>query len=87
MDVDPEIDPEIRLGKFYALGSAALGALSLCAGLVPACGTIASILGVVCGLLSLRIEQNKVAYAGIGLSLLGALITLTYFAILVWINP
>ena len=87
MDIDQDsLDPEVKLARFYALASTALGVISLCAGLLPACGTISSILGVLFGWLSLRIEKSKTAYVGIGISALGALITLTYFAILVWIK-
>jgi hypothetical protein len=86
MEIDPNLDPELRFARFYALMSAALGVISLCAGIIPVCGGLASILGIVLGLLSLKTEKSNFAFAGILLSILGALITLTYFAILVWVQ-
>ncbi len=73
-----KLDPDMRMAKQYALGSAALGLVSLCAGIIPACGGSLAILGVILGILSLRLEQSKTASAGIGLSVLGFLISLTY---------
>ena len=88
MEVDPNsLDPEVKLGKIYAMASVAFGVFSLCVGIIPACGTASSLLGILLGWLSLRIDKNNIAYAGIGLSFLGALITIIYFAILVWRNP
>ncbi len=87
MEIDPNsLDPELRTARFYAIMSAALGALSLCAGIVPMCGVSISALGMLLGYLSLRIEQSKTARAGIWLSIFGAMITLVYFFIMVQVQ-
>jgi len=79
LDVDPNaLDPELRIAKFLAIASAALGLISLCASIIPACGGIASVLGVVFGLYSLRTEQSKTALAGVVISGLGILVTVVY---------
>jgi hypothetical protein len=79
MEVDPaSLDPEPRIAKFLALASASLGLMSLCLALIPICGGIASVLGVVCGLYSLKTEHSTTAIAGVVISSLGILITLVY---------
>jgi hypothetical protein len=79
MEVDPNsLDPELRIAKFSALASASLGVMSLCLAIVPACGGIASILGIVLGLYSLRTERNNTALAGVIISGFGILITIVY---------
>lgn len=79
MEVDPaSLDPEPRIAKFLALASAALGLMSLCLAIIPACGGIASVLGVVCGLYSLKTENSKTALAGVIISVLGILVTIVY---------
>lgn len=84
MEVDPaSLDPEPRTAGFMALASAALGLISLCGGIIPVCGGITSALGIVLGVLSLRVERSKTAVFGIGISILGMLITVTYTVILI----
>lgn len=73
-----KLDPDARMARQYTLASAALGVLSLCGGIIPICGSGMAILGVILGILSLRLEYSKTASAGIGLSVLGILIALTY---------
>jgi hypothetical protein len=85
MEVDPEsLDPELRNAGFLALASASLGLMSLCGALIPICGGIASALGIVLGAFSLKAERSKIAMAGIGISILGMLITITYTLLLVY---
>ncbi len=86
MDVDPNsLDPELRTANFFALASAALGLMSLCLAIVPVCGGLASVLGVVLGLSSLKTERgNKTALAGVIISGLGILITVVYALFLVF---
>lgn len=72
------LDPEVRMARQYAIASAAFGVISLCAGIIPACGGVLAILGVILGMLSLRLDHSRIASAGIGLSVLGMLISLTY---------
>ncbi len=79
MEVDPNsLDPELRTAKFLALASAALGLMSLCLAIIPACGGVASLIGIATGLFSLKTENTKTAVAGLILSLLGAVITIVY---------
>ena len=83
MQTDPSsLDPEERLNKFYALISAALGVLSLCAGLVPIAGTALGIAGIVFGVLGRRSENKRLAVAGIVLSIIGALTAVIYSILL-----
>jgi hypothetical protein len=83
MDVDPEShDPELRSAGLYALASVAVGTVSLCAAIIPMCGGIASLAGVAFGMISWRVEESNLAKAGIAISILGFLITVTYFVFL-----
>ena len=78
-DIDPNsLDPELRTAKFLTLASAALGVMSLCLAIVPVCGGIASILGIVFGLYSLKTEHSKTALAGVIISGFGLLVTIVY---------
>ena len=79
MEVDPNsLDPELRTAKFLALASAALGLMSLCLAIIPACGGTASVVGILTGLFSLKTENTKTALAGVILSILGVVITIVY---------
>jgi hypothetical protein len=72
------LDPDERFRHYMALASVSLGILSLCAGLIPICGGIVSLTGIGLGFFSRRSESRKLAIAGIGLSILGAMIAVTY---------
>lgn len=79
MDVDPaSLDPQLRTARFLAIASPALGLISLCAAIIPVCGGVASLLGIILGLFSLRTERSKSAIAGVAISILGMLIAITY---------
>jgi hypothetical protein len=79
METDPNsLDPELRTARLFAIASPALGLISLCAAVIPVCGGVASILGIVVGLSSLKTEHTKSAIAGVAISLLGLLIAITY---------
>lgn len=79
MDIDPNsLDPELRTAKFLALASAAFGIMSLCLAIVPACGGLTSVLGIACGIFSMRTENSRTALVGVILSGLGVVITLVY---------
>lgn len=85
METDPaSLDPELRTAKLTAIASAAFGLISLCGGIVPLCGGIASGLGVLLGLMSLRAERSKTAMVGIGISILGMLISVVYTIVLMF---
>jgi len=79
METDPNsLDPELRTAKFTSVASAAFGVMSLCLAIIPACGGVTSLLGILLGYSSLRVEHSKTAVAGIALSGLGLLITIVY---------
>ena len=79
METDPtSLDPELRNAKFFAIASPALGLFSLCMAIIPVCGGILSVLGVILGFASLRTEHSRSAVAGVAISMLGLLITITY---------
>lgn len=79
------LDPDIRMKRQYAIASAALGTIGFCAGIVPTCGLSIAALGIILGVLSLRIEPNRTAWAGIILSALAIFITLAYVAVQLYI--
>ncbi len=82
MSTEPDynsLDPEERTNKYWALFSIALGILSLCAALVPICGSASSLLGLGLGMLGLRSDENRrMAKIGISVSALGLLISIVY---------
>jgi fumarate reductase subunit D len=79
MEVDPNsLDPELRTAKFLSLASASLGLMSLCLAIIPACGGIISLLGIIFGLSSMKAENSKTALAGVIISALGLLVTIVY---------
>jgi len=79
VQTDPaSLDPEERMNKFYALLSAALGILSLCASILPGCGAPLAIGGIVFGILGHRSENRKTATVGIALSVIGLLTAIVY---------
>ena len=79
MEVDPNsLDPELRTAKFLSLASASLGVMSLCLAIVPLCGGVASVLGIVFGLFSLKTESSKTALVGVIISILGIVVTIVY---------
>lgn len=81
MSLEPDynsLDPEERTNKYWALFSAALGVISLCAALVPVCGGVSSLLGLGLGMYGLRSESRKLAMAGIAISAIGLLTSIIY---------
>jgi hypothetical protein len=79
METDPaSLDPELRNARFFAIASPALGLLSLCVAIIPVCGGVASLLGIILGMVSLKTEHSRSAVAGVAISILGMLITITY---------
>lgn len=79
METDPSsLDPQLRNARFFAIASPALGLISLCAAIIPVCGGVASVLGIILGFVSLKTEHSRSAIAGVALSILGMLITITY---------
>jgi hypothetical protein len=85
METDPNsLDPELRNARFFAIASPALGLLSLCIAIIPVCGAITSLLGIILGYVSLRTEHSRSAVAGVAISSLGMLITITYVIFLLF---
>lgn len=87
METDPaSLDPELRSARFFAIASPALGLMSLCVAVIPVCGGIVSVLGIILGLISLKTEHSRSAVAGVVISVLGMLITITYSLFLYFFN-
>jgi hypothetical protein len=85
--VDPDsLDPELRTARLLAIASPALGLVSLCLAIIPICGGVASILGVVFGLYSLRTERSNTALAGVIISGLGIIVTIVYTLFLTFLQ-
>jgi hypothetical protein len=78
VDINSQPDPEERLHRFYALGSAALGVFSLCAAVIPALGCMAGGLGIFLGILGRKSDRRTMAGFGISLSVIGVLTALIY---------
>ena len=76
------LDPEERRYKLMAVLSALFGFFSLCAGLIPACGGIGSIVGILLGIFGMKSENRKLAILGIILSTLGLTISIVYTILL-----
>ena len=79
IQTDPaSLDPEERLNKLYALLSAGLGILSLCASILPACGAPMALAGIIFGVLGRRSESRRTALFGMALSIIGLLTAVIY---------
>ena len=72
------LDPQERTYKYMAIISAALGIISLFAGLIPICGSTIGLLGIGAGYYGMKSESRKTATVGIVLSSLGIITSLTY---------
>ena len=79
MEVDPtSLDPEWRTAKFLALASVSFGILSLCSAIIPACGGMTSVAGILCGLYAMKHEESKMGLIGVAISGLGLIITIVH---------
>lgn len=81
MSIEPDynsLDPEEKINRYLAMGSVALGVLSLCAALVPVCGGSLSLAGIGLGLLGMRADSPRMAQVGIGLSIISLLTAILY---------
>jgi hypothetical protein len=78
-EVDPSsLDPEERTNKLLAIGSAALGLMSLCMAIIPICGGTIALAGIGLGIFGMRSESRKTAIFGIAVCILGILISIVY---------
>jgi hypothetical protein len=77
------LDPEERRNKIMAMLAALFGFLSLCAGMIPACGTVVGIVGILFGIFGRKSENRKVAILGIILSVVGLTISIVYGILLI----
>jgi hypothetical protein len=78
-EVDPSsLDPEERTNKLLAIGSAALGLMSLCMAIIPICGGTIALAGIGLGIFGMRSESRKTAIFGIAVCVLGILISIVY---------
>jgi len=73
-----KMDPEERTNQILATLSLVLGLFSLCAGLIPIFGLVVSFAGIGLGIFGRRSESKKVATIGIGISILGVIVSLVY---------
>ncbi|MCS6995044.1 MAG: hypothetical protein N2117_04170 [Anaerolineales bacterium] len=81
MSIEPDynsLDPEEKTNRYLAMGSVALGVLSLCAALVPICGGSLSLAGIGLGLFGLRADSPRMAQVGIGLCIISLVTAITY---------
>jgi hypothetical protein len=78
VDINSQPDPEERLHRFYALGSAALGVFSLCAAVIPALGCIMGMVGIFLGILGRKSDKKAMTGLGISLSIIGTLTAFIY---------
>jgi hypothetical protein len=78
VDINSEPDPEERLYRFYAVASAALGVLSLCAAVLPALGCVMGAFGIWIGIYGRKSDRKIVATVGISLSIIGVLTAILY---------
>jgi hypothetical protein len=79
--LDPDydsLDPQERTNKYMAIISAALGFISLFAGLIPICGSLIGLVGIGAGYFGRKSEHRKMATIGIVLSSMGIITSLTY---------
>jgi hypothetical protein len=87
MSTEPDynsLDPEERSNKLFALFSIALGILSLCLALIPGCGMVGSLAGIGFGYFGLRSESKTTSRIGIGLSVVGLLLSIVYSLLLLF---
>ncbi len=81
METDPaSLDPEERMNRWYALASVALGVISFCLAMVPACGASASLLGMFAGYHAMKSDSRTLALVGLAISALSFLLTVIYAA-------
>lgn len=78
MDINSQPDPEERLNRFYALVSATIGVLSLCAAIIPALGCMMGVAGIFLGIFGRRSDRKGLATTGISFSIIGILIAIIY---------
>lgn len=87
MSIEPDygsLDPEEKTNRYLALGSVALGILSLCGALVPFCGIAGSLAGIGLGLWGMRSDSRKMALVGIAICIISLLTSITYGVLVVF---
>jgi len=81
MSLEPDyssLDPEEKTNRYLAMGSVALGVISLCAALLPVCGASFSLAGIGLGIWGLRADSRRMAQVGIGLCAISLLTSIVY---------
>jgi hypothetical protein len=81
------LDPEERTNKLLALFSIGIGILSLCGALIPICGGIGGIAGIVFGYFGLKSESRLTARIGMAVSALALLLAMVYGFLVMLQNP
>jgi hypothetical protein len=78
------LDPEERRNKLMAMLAALFGFISLCAGMIPACGSVAGIVGILLGIFGMKSENRRVGILGIVLSVMGLTVSIVYAIMLLF---
>ncbi len=81
MSIEPDyssLDPEEKTNRYLAMGSVALGVISLCAALIPVCGASTSLAGIGLGIWGMRADSRRMAQVGIALCAFSLLTSILY---------
>lgn len=81
MSIEPDyssLDPEEKTNRYLAMGSVALGVISLCLGQVPICGGSLSLAGIGLGIWGMRADSRRMAQIGIAICIFSLLTTIVY---------
>jgi hypothetical protein len=81
------LDPEERTNKLLALFSIGIGILSLCGAIIPICGGMGGIAGIVFGYFGLKSESRTTAKVGMAVSALAVLIAIVYAVLVMFQQP
>jgi hypothetical protein len=81
MSTEPDynsLDPDEKTNRLLAIGSVAVGVLSLCGALLPICGAAGSLAGIGLGIWGLRSDSRRTAQVGISVCIIGLLTSILY---------
>ncbi|GAB4491379.1 MAG: hypothetical protein Fur0016_03610 [Anaerolineales bacterium] len=81
MSIEPDyssLDPEEKTNRYLAMGSVALGVLSLCLGQIPICGGSLSLAGIGLGIWGMRADSRRTAQVGMAICAFSLLTSIVY---------
>lgn len=90
MSAEPDynsLDPDEKTNRTLAIGSVAVGLISLCGALLPICGASISLAGIGLGIWGLRSDSRRTAQVGISICLVSLLTSITYGILSVFLKP